>query len=690
MILEINNCNNIDAGSICIEEGLLNIKYAMNGTGKSTIARAIELHIKGDGSLKELTPFKLLESKAKDQTPHISGLDGVSSVALFNDAYINQFAFKQDEILTNSFEIFVKTPDYEKHIEQIENIITGIKKTFSESNEIDLVIGDLTTLSDSFGKSKSGYSEAGALAKGIGKGNKVANIPKGLESYSAYLKSSSNSKWLRWQMEGNIYSELPDNCPYCTSLTHDKKDVIARVSKEYDAKSIEHLNKIIAVVKSLGKYLSQDANEKLVKITCNIKGISKEEINYLLRIKEQVDTLKIKMLDIKGITYFSMKDAEKISDHFASLKIDLSFLSEMDSESTRELVNRLNQSLDNVLSQVGILQGEIAQQNLLIKKTIDENKSEINDFLRFAGYKYHVDVEYSNESYKMRLRHVDFSEAVTNGGQHLSYGERNAFSLVLFMYECLSKNPDVIILDDPISSFDRNKKFAVMDMLFRGKKSLRNRTALMMTHDIEPVIDILYNLPHIFDPIPHASFIELKNGVINEIPISRADISTFGRICDDNICNREEEVVKLVYLRRYYEILNNKGLAYQLLSNLLHKRIAPFKKENGQETPLAPSEITEAANEIRLKMLDFDYERLLSKLSDMEYMKKAFKEAAFNYEKLQIFRVLQDRFPSNVVINKFINEAFHIENEYIMQINPCKYEIVPSFIIDECNKLIFA
>ncbi len=690
MILEISNCNNIDTGNIVIDDKVLNIKYAMNGTGKSTIARAIELHTKGDGSIKELTPFKLLESKEEGREPNISGLDGVSYVALFNDAYINQYAFKPDEVLTNSFEIFVKSPDYEKHIDKIEKIITEIKNTFSESKEIDQVIGDLTALNESFGKSKSGYSEAGAFAKGIGKGNKVANIPKGLESYSAYLKSSLNSKWLRWQMDGNTYTGLSDNCPYCTSPTTGKKEVISQVSKEYDAKSIEHLNKIIAVVESLGKYFSQDANDKLVKITCNIKGLSKEEINYLLRIKEQVETLRSKMLDIKGITYFSMKDVGTVADFFTSLKINLSFLSEMDSASTRELVDRLNHSIDIVLLQVGILQGEIAQQNQLIKKTIEKNKSGINDFLRFAGYKYHVEVEYVNESYKMRLRHVDFSEAVTNGSQHLSYGERNAFSLVLFMYECLSKNPDVIILDDPISSFDRNKKFAVIDMLFRGKKSLRGRTVLMMTHDIEPVIDILYNLPHMFDPIPHASFIELKGGVINEIPITRADISTFGRICDDNICGQNEEVVKLVYLRRYYEIVSNKGLAYQLLSNLLHKRATPFKKENGQEVPLTQSEITEAENEIKLKMPLFDYHKLLSRLTDIAYMKNAYKGSNYNYEKLQIFRVLQDSFPASNVINKFINEAFHIENEYIMQINPCKYEIVPSFIIDECNRLVLA
>jgi hypothetical protein len=39
-------------------------------------------------------------------------------------------------------------------------------------------------------------------------------------------------------------------------------------------------------------------------------------------------------------------------------------------------------------------------------------------------------------------------------------------------------------------------------------------------------------------------------------------------------------------------------------------------------------------------------------------------------------------------ILKFINETFHNENEQIMQINPCKYEIVPEFVIDECERLV--
>lgn len=690
-MLEILNCNNIDSAKIALEKKKLNLKYAMNGTGKSTIARAIELHLKGDGSIKELTPFKLRESGDEKNQPSLIGLDEIKSVAIFNDEFINQFVFKQDEVLANSFEVFVKTADYEKQINAIETIITSIKNTFRNSKEIDQVISELSTLIDSFGKSKSGYSEAGMLAKGIGKGNKVANIPAGLESYTEYLRSPLNSKWLKWLMDGNTYSVLSDNCPYCTTPTKENKDVISKVSKEYDPKSIEHLNKILTVLENLGKYFSDGANEKLKILATNIKGLSQEQLIYLQQIKDQAEILRTRMLNLKGMTYFAMKDAGKVSDYISGLKTDLKFLSEMDSKSTRELVDPINKSLDEVLLKVGVLQGEIGKQTKLISKTIDENKTDINTFLKTAGYRYSVDVEYSNETYKMRLRHADFSQPVESGGQHLSYGEKNAFSLVLFMFECLAKNQDLIILDDPISSFDRNKKYAVMDMLFRGSRSLRDKTVLLMTHDLEPIIDVLYTLSHKFlHPTPVAAFLSFTAGKVIETPITREDLLTFGAICDDNIQSAKNDLVKLVYLRRYFEVQNNKEIAYELLSNLLHKRASPFKRVKGEEVAITAVEMKAGTEEIKRKLPGFDYNKLLANLSDKAYLTKAYSEATNSYEKLQIFRVLGDGSTADDVIQKFINEKFHIENEYIMQLNPRKYELVPSFIIDECNRIIAA
>jgi Fe-S cluster assembly ATPase SufC len=42
MEIKITNCNNIEVGEIKISSNKLNIKFGINGTGKSTITRAIK------------------------------------------------------------------------------------------------------------------------------------------------------------------------------------------------------------------------------------------------------------------------------------------------------------------------------------------------------------------------------------------------------------------------------------------------------------------------------------------------------------------------------------------------------------------------------------------------------------------------------------------------------------------------
>src|SRR5690606_4737644 len=112
-------------------------------------------------------------------------------------------------------------------------------------------------------------------------------------------------------------------------------------------------------------------------------------------------------------------------------------------------------------------------------------------FLQNAGYKYKVELVSQGVDYKLLLQHLEASAPLNGGKQHLSFGEKNAFALVLFMYEALFRKPDLIILDDPISSFDKNKKYAIMHMLFRNDSSacLKNKNVLMLTHDLDPVID---------------------------------------------------------------------------------------------------------------------------------------------------------------------------------------------------------
>jgi len=136
--------------------------------------------------------------------------------------------------------------------------------------------------------------------------------------------------------------------------------------------------------------------------------------------------------------------------------------------------------------------------------------------------------------------------------------------------------------------------------------------------------------------------------------------------------------------------MDDKSGAYQLISNLLHKRDRPIKLSD-TAIVMSESEINDASKQIKERISSFDYVGLLKKIQDDAFLKKLYIESACNYEKLHIYRVLFDDKPDKInsnVISKFINQAFHLENDYIYQLNPCEYQLVPQYVIDECDKHI--
>ncbi len=695
MKLSIKNCNNIDTGELEIYETRLNIKYAINGTGKSTISKAIDAFVNNDENKKKaLLPFKYY-GKNGEEIPELIGCEQVRKIAIFDEKYIENYVFQQTDLLKNSFEIFVKTADYEKHIREIEKLLDGINATFQKHPELDALIKDFQQFIEGFGKAKSGYSAAGAIGKGIGKGNKIDNIPEGLEVYEPYLKNADNCKWIRWQIEGKHFLDMADQCPYCSGAVSETKETILKVSEEYDAKSIEQLNKMIEVFENLMPYFSDDTISKMKEIMRNVAGITSVQKSYLLEIKSQVDGLLLQLFGLKNMSFHSLKNAEKIADELKKYKIDLTYYSHLCSELSQEKVNIINGTLDEVLGKAGKLQGEIAQQKKGIKTTIEMYSTEINTFLYYAGYKYQVSIEEDKDSaeYHLVLKHIDGEENVQAVGEHLSYGERNAFALVLFMYDKLKEEPDLVILDDPISSFDGNKKFAIINMLFMGKRSLKNRTVLLLTHEFSTVIDVIYNMPYNFNPAPKAAFLTTKNGILQEKEIRKRDIKSFGEIAQENINSNIDSLNKLVYLRRLLEIQNIDRLAWQLLSNIFHKRKMPeYHYSNGEPNRLmTEDEIEKATKEIRDKYIDdFDYNIEYQKTQNIQILRELYKKSGNNYEKLQIYRILFNDNSSNSVIKKFVNETFHIENDYLFQLDPCEYDTVSQYIIDECNSEVLA
>ena len=54
-----------------------------------------------------------------------------SKIRCFNEDYVNDIAFRPNELVSNSFDIFVKNDDYKKLEHEIEFIIRNIKTLLS-------------------------------------------------------------------------------------------------------------------------------------------------------------------------------------------------------------------------------------------------------------------------------------------------------------------------------------------------------------------------------------------------------------------------------------------------------------------------------------------------------------------------------------------------------------------------------
>ncbi|MHA2766384.1 AAA family ATPase [Vibrio harveyi] len=696
MNITIENCNSIDSATIALTDKKLNIKFAPNGTGKSTIAKAITLHSQ-DGVLDSLMPFKLKTDNPDAKAPSVTSDVELNSVMCFNEEYVRQFTFQSDELVSNSFDIFIRTDAYNVVEGEIDTIVKEINGLFDGNENLETFISNLSELGTAFTLTKSGLSQKSTGMKGLSQGNKLQHIPEGLEVYQPFISSSSNVAWIDWQTKGSQqFSELSNCCPYCSSDTTDKKEQITKVGEEYDKNVIKNLVKIIDVINKLGNYFTEEARQKLTDITLLPNGLEPEHVDYLKQIKTQIDRLSERLVKLKSLKGFDFKRDESVRDQLNAYKIDLAFLTELNSDATKQEIDTINNSIDEVVVKAGQLQGKLNQQRGVMQKLVEKYQTEINSFLSYAGYKYKVQISGEDDQSQLKLQHIDHDDFVSGGDQHLSFGERNAFAIVLFMYECLSKKPDLIILDDPISSFDKNKKYAILEMLFRRKSAncLKSKTVLMLTHDVEPIIDTVKAVKKQFDSQVFASYLRFDSGLISELAIDKRDIKTFSQICTDYLETETHSILKLIYLRRYFEITDEMGDAYQVLSNLLHLRtLEEAEDRRVDDSPIMePEKLDSGIAEILDKIDGFEYGSVLEQLQAKESLKELYDNCSNGYEKLQVFRLFkevdEELDVGNSVIQKFINETYHIENEYICQLDPTKYDLIPEYVVKACDEFL--
>lgn len=216
MNIQIKNCRNIDSGNIIVEENKLNIKYGLNGTGKSSITAGIMNFINKQNA-DDLVPFKYRNEENNTKITELSGIPENYNVMLFNEDYINKFVFQKDELLNNSFEVFFRTDKYEELQNNIDSFTNNISQLFINIPELTELINCFDTFLLNCAKTKKGsLSGSSTFKKGLGNGNKLEHIPHNLQPYKVFLKSDSNIEWIDWQLKGTEkFGAISSKCPYC-------------------------------------------------------------------------------------------------------------------------------------------------------------------------------------------------------------------------------------------------------------------------------------------------------------------------------------------------------------------------------------------------------------------------------------------------------------------------------------------
>ena len=689
MEIKIKNCNNIVEGKLNIEENKLNIEYGLNGTGKSTIASAIS----SMENLSFLKPF------GRDAEPEVTTSKKINNVVIFNTEFVNNVVFNNDSVIDNSFDVFIKS---EKYDERREKIISDLRKLNQEplsNNETKNLIDILSNLSSRLKLTKNNQNMyLTSEFKSVLNKENIYNIPKELKKYDVFFKQEEkNIDWIDWRTKGFEFDN-ENKCPFCADeLEQNYGNEKKKFQQTFKKNDVKHLTELKRLIENLKPYMSPEKFERVINCVTTPKEDSEIKMTFAKFTTENVYLLD-KFNEISNFDSYNFRNPSEISklgDIVKRLKIEKEGLEFYNTDLFLKMCDTINEKIKLIYSNIDELKKEMGALNGIIESTIEKSKTEINEFLEIAGYDYRFDLIVEKENSAKTILQYTKNEKIENVEKiekHLSWGEKNAFALILFMFYALSKNADLIILDDPISSFDGNKKYAIIDRLFSNEKklkSLNNKTVLMLTHDFEPIIDFIKNGKPNKDA--NASYIKNYKGTLQVKSILKKDIKSINELYYKYFTNDNLNIVsRVIFLRKYIEISNvdqnnEKDNAYQILSCLIHGKKTITRKINNYYENMSNDEIESGTKYIKKFIKDFNYNQLLINTYNPERLIKLFENETNDYIKIQIFReyreIVNIRGKLDDVVLKFIDEIYHVENDYMYSIDLIEYDMIPDFIM---------
>lgn len=339
-----------------------------------------------------------------------------------------------------------------------------------------------------------------------------------------------------------ILNQDVDDCKFELECLKKKFTKLTECDEQFkiiDEKLVLEANNIIIKINSQVDYIYEKIDYKIENIYNVLDDVSDEILNLEKELNNVLENIENKRIELNA----AITKREKIKKSLNDLNLKISWYDIKDSyriftnqkaeyDNLKLIINQNNENFRKIKSEIIKLESE--KQNVKIAN------DKINNFLEYIFIsKNRLKIEYDD----IQKIYVVKSHSRDIKPKNLSTGERNIIALCYFFTKILEntskenefKEECLVILDDPISSFDIENKvglYTFLRMMFNKiMYNNENSKILNFTHSLET----MFNLEKICSDIEiPCSLQELVDGKL--IPFLYKKRNDYKKMLDDIYC----------------------------------------------------------------------------------------------------------------------------------------------------------
>lgn len=524
--------------------------YGPNGTGKTSLIKVL-----GDGD-KTKVEFSL------DDIPHTSGKD---IFHIINDQ-------NNRNIISGETKEFLLGDNIRHEFELQEIIASERKKLLGDINSLLKNKFFISTISNSLIKLIKNHKVSELVKDCANTRSKgAAHSDEKLISILDELKETSVPEYNEQKMAFWIKDYTDKNAIIPQILALIKGEITATpgiVTIEEDTVAIDVLNRFhkdICIVcdHSINnrEELLQNKTQNCQKTIASLEPHIQEMINKLIPLVPSEDPFNIKGI---LIDYLATANKDAILDFNKELSIYQNIFNLL-----------LENDLYNLYNKSSIKDNYNEYQKIISEKPdiTDEDYLYIQEIIGSSMNKELIVERDDNKQLKIRLGGQDFLDR-SREELPLSNGEQNFLSLTFEFLKAKNSSQPIVVIDDPISSFDSIYKNKVVYAIVR---MLQSKKRIVLTHNIDFIrlLDSQYrnsfNLYILNNTEDETNgFIQLKTKEQGILISLQKLLNTFRGDVLSQIVNKELFLISMIpFMRGYANIINRQDL-FEKLTQVMH------------------------------------------------------------------------------------------------------------------------